>query len=318
MSLDTLGTREIIGMYYERLAQDPGADWIAAISNYFESDQASEEYRWLAQVPMMREWIGGRHAKELASQGVTIENVDFEATLTFREHDLTRDKTGQAQVRIGELVQRTQAHWAKLLATQILSGTTVTGYDGQFYFDTDHSEGDSGTQSNSISVDISALPIPSDQQGSITAPSAEVMEAAIKLGIQEMAGFLDEEGEPLNETASNYLALVPTPFWTPSLAAVTLPNLSQGRSNLLANNGEMTVQTRTTPRLNAWTDKFALFRTDGAVRPMIRQEEVGVEASMLGRESEYFFDNRRMKFGVYSRRNVGFGRWQHACLVTLI
>lgn len=316
MSADTLSTREIMGMYYERLEQDTGAAWIEAITNYFTSDQASEEYRWLAQAPMMREWIGGRHVKELASQGITIENLDFEATLDFSDKDLRRDKTPQTQVRINEVADRTNAHWAKLLTTQIELGETVTGYDGQFFFDTDHSEGSSGSQSNDISVSIAAIGVPSDERGTTTNPTADTMEAAIRQGIQQMYGFKDEEGEPLNELASNFLVMVPPSLWSPSLAAVTVSNLSAGRSNVLAQNGEINVRTVANARLT-WTDKFALFRTDGSVRPLIRQEEVPPETSMLGPDSEYFHNNRRQQFGVYASRNVGFGRWQHSCLVTL-
>jgi len=73
---------------------DPGAAWINAISNYFTSDQASEEYAWLGMSPVMREWIGGRNAKGFRENNLTIKNKHYEATLEYLVRDLRRDKTG--------------------------------------------------------------------------------------------------------------------------------------------------------------------------------------------------------------------------------
>ena len=47
---------------------------------------------------------------------------------------------------------RTVSHWASLLSTLIVNGESATCYDEQYFFDTDHSEGESGTQSNVISA----------------------------------------------------------------------------------------------------------------------------------------------------------------------
>ena len=52
-----------------------------------------------------------------------------------------------------------------------INGEATVCYDGQYFFDTDHVEGDSGTQSNDLSVDISALAC--SVHGTTTAPSVE-------------------------------------------------------------------------------------------------------------------------------------------------
>ena len=80
MSLQDLSSRAIIGRYYQRLNQYSGLGWVTRVSNFFNSDQASETYEWLGQTPVMREYIGDRQAKGLASQGMTINNQHFEAT----------------------------------------------------------------------------------------------------------------------------------------------------------------------------------------------------------------------------------------------
>ena len=105
MSASALSSRAIIGSFYRRLKQDTGMKWVAAISNYFQSDQDSETYNWLGQVPVMREWAGGRQAKGFTTNGLTIENKHFEATLEISTKDIRRDKTGQIKIRINELAE---------------------------------------------------------------------------------------------------------------------------------------------------------------------------------------------------------------------
>ena len=63
MGAQGLGSRAIIGKFFAALEQYTGLSWIELVSVLFDSDQESETYKWLGQSPVMREWIGGRHAK---------------------------------------------------------------------------------------------------------------------------------------------------------------------------------------------------------------------------------------------------------------
>ena len=313
--MDKLTQRQIIGEFYKTLEMDLGAGWIGGISNYFTSDQSSEEYAWLGMVPQLRKWIGGRNAKGLREQSMTIVNQHYEATLDFLVRDLRRDKTGQALVRIRELARRTNSHWASLLSTLILDGLATTCYDGQYFFDTDHSEGDSGTQSNDISVDISELPVA--VAGVVTAPSVEEMQLSIAQGIQAILGFKDDQGEPMNELASSFLVMVPMALYNPAIQAVATPiQIDASQTALTALKQEFSVSAVANARFD-WTDEFAIFRTDGDVKPLIRQEETAVQLKVKGAGSEYEFDNDAHQYGVDTWRNVGYGMWQSGCLVTM-
>ena len=66
------------------------------------------------------------------------------------------------------------------------------------------------------------------------------------------------------------------------------------------------------PRLTGTTDFFT-FRTDGDVKPFIRQQETDVQLKAKAEGSEYEFDNDAHQYGVDTWRNVGYGYWQHAC-----
>ncbi len=310
-----LSSRAIIGRFFQRLEVVQAQSWVNQIGMYFSSDQESETYKWLGQSPAMREWIGGRHAKGFRENGITIANKKFEATLTVPVDWLRRDKTGQLQVRIDELVGRTVTHWGSLLSGLILAGESAACYDGQFYFDTDHSEGDSGAQSNDITVDISAAP--ASVHGSTTAPSPEEVRAMVLAGAQQVLGLKDDTGEPMNEAARNFLVMVPTPYWSAAAAALSNPVLGGGDTNVLTNLDGYGFGLAVNPRLT-WTDKIAVFRTDGSAKPFILQEEEGVRVSAIAEGSELEFDQDEHRYGVKALRNVGYGYWQHACLVQAV
>jgi phage major head subunit gpT-like protein len=319
MSLNELSSRAIIGLYYKRLSQKTGMDWIEAISNYFTSDQESETYKWIGQVPVMREWIGGRQAKGFTSNGLTIENKHFEGTLEIMTKDLRRDKTGQITTRINEFADRTNSHWAQILSKLIINGESTVCYDGQYYFDTDHVEGKSGTQSNKLQLDLTsyAEQIDGGKVGIATAPSEAAFRLAALRVIQQILSFKDDQGEPMNENASKFLIKVPTSMWHIAKAALAVPLTVGGSTNAIKVMNELDISVAQNPRL-PWSDKFAVFRVDSAVKPLIRQEEEGVKLKAIAEGSELEFKHDKHWYGVDTWRNVGYGYWQHACVAQLI
>lgn len=307
-----LSSRAIIGRFYNRLEQASGASWVGPLSMYFMSDQESETYRWLGQVPTMREWVGQRQAKGLRENGITIPNLTYEASLEIQVDDLRRDKTGQILVRVDELADRAEAHWQKLLAALIVAGESTVCYDGQFFFDTDHTEGDSGTQSNDIAVDISAAA--AAVHGTPTAPSPEELREMVLTGAQQIIGLKDDQGEPMNENAREFTVMTPLSYWKSAAAALNNPVLGGGDTNVMTNLDGYTFRLASSPRLS-WTDKLAVFRTDGSTKPFIRQEEEEVTLQVIAEGSEMEIKEKKHLYGVEAIRNVGYGMWQHACLV---
>jgi len=310
-----LSSRAVMGMYYQRLETPNAAGWIDGVSNLFNSDQASETYPFLGQVPRMREWIGGRQAKSLSGNSLTITNKHYEGTLDIALTDLRRDKTPQLQARISEFAGEGEAHWGTLLSTLLINAPSTVCYDGQYYFDTDHSEGASGTQDNDITVDISALP--AAVHGSVTAPSNEEMQQAIVKGIAQILSFKDNQGRPMNSNARQFMVTVPISLWIPAVAAVsaaTTANLQQNvNPNVLAG---FNIRVEMVPELT-WTDSFAVWRTDGAVKGLIRQEEQATQLKMKDENSEYAFDNDSIQIGIDAWRGADYGLWQRACYVTM-
>ena len=313
--MNRLSSRAIIGEFYKRLNQNDGLEWITAISNYFTSDQDTEEYAWIGQSPVMREWVGGRHAKGFTSNGITIENKHFEATLDIPVKHLRRDKTGQVKVRIGELATRTNSHWALLLSQLITKGETTDCYDGKKFFADDHKEGRSGVQANKITFDLKDAAI-NGEVGTADAPTEAALREAILAGIQQIIGFKDDQGEPMNENASKFLVMVPVKLWFVAKAALAVPLSVGGASNPVKVLADLDIAVAANPRLSDG-NKIYVFRADGDVKAFIRQEETAVQVKAKAEGSEYEFDHDAHQYGVDSWRNVGYSYWQHACLVNI-
>jgi len=317
MDQQILSSRAIRGMYFARLEQNSGMGWVNGLANMFGSDQASETYAFLGQSPVFREWIGGRQAQGLRSDSLIIRNKHYEATLQIERKDARRDKTAQIEARVAEFADRSLTHWASLLSTLLLNGASTVCYDGQYYFDTDHSEGSSGAQSNKIDVDISALPCA--VHGVVTAPSVEEFQQAMLKGIAQILSFLDDKGEPMNENAREFVVKVPVSLYLTAAAAVSAITTAALPNNLNPNRIEgLKLTVVMNPRLSSWTDKFSIHRTDSPIKGLICQEEQGTELKVKAEGSEFEFDNDAWQFGLDSWRNVGYGYWQRACLVTMV
>lgn len=312
MSAQGLGSRAIIGEYYAALEQDIGASWVPLVSNEFDVNQAIETYKWLGQSPALREWIGGRLAKTFRENGVSIENKHFEATMEVLVSEMRRDKTGQIMIRVRELAQRVNAHWAKLLTPIIVNGESTACYDGQFFFDTDHSEHDSGTQDNDLTFAAATG----------TTPTAGEMADAIMAAVAKLLSYKDDQGEPMNEGAREFLVQVPPSTMGQALAALGSTVLVQSSTAVASNVimaagslGGYMFRLAVNSRLTDAT-KMYLFRTDSPTKALIRQQETAPALDAIAEGSEEEKKNKRHLYMVDTWRNVGYGLWQRAVLTT--
>lgn len=309
--LSALGSRAIIGEFYNRLAQEEGVAWVNDTSMFFTSDQAQEVYEQLGQIPPMEEWIGSRTVKQLSLLGkITIINKHYQSTLQVLLTEIRRDKTGQVQIRLNEQVRRAQVHWALLLTALMKTGQTALGQDGQAFFDTDHTEGNNTTnQNNDLTINISTA----------NAPTAVEMENAILKMIEANLGYLDNESQPMNEDATEFTVMVRHNMMAAAMAALkaqVITDSSGSKTNIIPNISGFAIKLVINSRLTT-DDEFYVFRTDGhGTKAFIRQEEVPLSIKRQAEGSKEEFENDRHLYGIDAWRNVAFGMWQHACLMT--
>lgn len=323
---DYIGVKGVMAFYFQALEALSGQTWIDRLANRFMSSAASETYASIGTTPQLREWLGGKQPKGFTEQSLVISNKDFESTIRIKNKDRRRDKIGIIQARMGELAQRTISHDASLLSALILAGTGTTVascYDGKALFADDHSVGSSGTIDNNISVDISALPTgdTTGSHGSVTAPSVGEMALSIMAGITTLYSFKDDQGEPINEFAREFVVMVPASLSAVAQAAVSAVNFAQGMTNpLMFTQSPAGDTVRISVAVNArltWTDKFAVFRADAPFKPFIIQLEVEPVMKALAEGSDNEFMNNEVLFSVEKSGNVGLGRFDEAVLVTM-
>ena len=311
-STGILSSRAIQGMFWEeisRLAADQ-ASVVNQIGFMAQSDQASEQYAWLGHVPKLAEWIGARNLQKLRASDYSIKNKHFEAGITIPVPDMRRDKTPQLRARIGELAEAAEMHKHELITALMIAGAATACYDGQYFYDTDHSEGASGTQSNDLALTAVAAATPTQVE----------MATLITKMLEALYGFKDDQGRAMNRSARQFLLMVPVAYWGTALAAVN-NNIIGGASNSATSNPlqnlPATITVVAEPDLGTSTTMY-LHRTDAKLKPFIVQEETGtLQLKSKAEGSEYEFDHDAHAHGVDVWRNAGYGLWQYSVLCTL-
>ena len=311
MGLYVLDDKNIKRRFFAKLDNAEAGSWASLIGTPISSNRAVENYKWLGASPMMREWIGGRLLKRPRVESYDVPNLPFEASFGIPIEDLDRDDTGMINARIDDLAVRTAQHWEKLQSDLINVSESTVCYDGQFFIDTDHVSGDSGTQTN----DFTTTEVPSSNVTTTTAMTGTEAANVIMEMISRMLGFKDDQGEPINQNAKQFVAMASPGHAMGLWTALSAQFLTNGVTNPLLASG-FQVMPVINPRLTLTTKVF-VFRADGTIKPFINQSEQEVQVKTVGRDSEYAFDNRQIKVGVEARRNVGYGLWEHASMVVL-
>lgn len=311
--------RSVLGMFYERLQQNIGTSWVDAISTpIINSDQDAEDYGWLGMVPQLSEKRGEKKYSQLRETEWNVKNVEYQGGIAIPKKHVLYDKTGQVRVRVNELADRSQAHWVSLIAPLIIAGEAALCYDGQYFFDTDHSEGSSGAQSNSVSYNVTTT----------TAPTATEMIDAILAGVQSILDFKDDRGEYVNENMTEFLILCGTPFLGAGLRALSQSNVGGGDTNILLEQDSFRLRVQASPRFSSWTTKFAVIATQGDQKAIIRQQRNpnqdaggydvdGMLMQMLWTDSEHYKKHDECLVSVETERAAAYGDWKKASLVTL-
>lgn len=315
MGLATINTAEVETRFRMSLDAVTGSDWVSKVCTpAFPVDVESVKYSWLGMVPPVRKMTNGLLARRLRESNFTITNEEYEDTLEFKRKELERRNAEMFFMRIDELADRMNEHWSSLLSTLISDGTSAACYDSQYFFDDDHSEGSSGTQKNLLTAtEVTALDI-SDAD----VPTPDEMAKAIMGVIVYMLKYKDDQGEPMNSNAKGFLVLCPpTDILSAAIEAISSKMLNTGsgsRDNILQSvfNVDVACDARSSE-----TTVFHVFRTDGRMSPIIRQEEIVPEVGILGQGSDYWVEKKRGLFSLYARRAAGYGYWQYASHCTL-
>lgn len=108
------------------------------VATLVPSSSRDETYGWLGKIPAMREWIGDRVIKDIASHGYNIINKDWETTVGVDRNDIEDDNLGVYAPLMMAMGQEAAQQPDRLVFKLLLNGFTELCYDNQYFFDTDH------------------------------------------------------------------------------------------------------------------------------------------------------------------------------------
>lgn len=162
MALDTAKATAVLRDLTNKfdLAVETADPFYPDICTVVPSNGLSERYGMLGQMPGVREWVGDRKFEQLRAGDFTITNKHWEQSLEIQRTDIEDDRMGMYGPVMEQLGAEAAYHPDELLITLIQNGESSASFDGQFFFDTDHSWGDSGTQDNDLTSNITTPSAP--------------------------------------------------------------------------------------------------------------------------------------------------------------
>jgi phage major head subunit gpT-like protein len=278
------------------------APFYPQICTVVPSDGYDEAYGMLGNVPGVREWLGDRQFKELRAANFSIVNKHWESSLLIKKTDIKDDRMGLYGPLMEQLAVEAAHHPDELVLSDLLpNGDAQACFDGQFFFDTDHSWGDSGSQSNDLTSDATDH----------TAVTAAEFRTAYHAARSAMLDFKNDQGKLLNRPVvmglSSLLIVVPTELELAAYTGLTAPLLG-GDTNVVIDRPRIVV----CPYLTSAVE-FYVFNTGGIIKPFIFQAREPLSRQMKGLDD---IEVKDVKFMTEARYNVGYGAWWTGVMTT--
>lgn len=122
-------------------------DW-DKIATLIPSATETNLYAFLGQFPKLREWIGDRQVKDLSAHDYSVKNKPFEVTVGVPRPKIEDDQYGVFSTLMEEMGYAAKTHPDELVFALLAAGASTLCYDGQFFFDTDHTHNNGATADN--------------------------------------------------------------------------------------------------------------------------------------------------------------------------
>ena len=256
------------------------------IATVVPSSTAENSYKWLGQLPGLREWIGEREIQHMASYGYTIRNHKFERTLGIPREDIEDDQYGIYTPAFSAMGEAAAVLPDELTFGLLAKGFSEKCYDGKAFFAADHEVGEK-TYGN---------------KGTKRFNRDAYIEARTS-----MMSLTGDTGRALNLVPD---LLVVSPKYEMEAREVLMAEQIDGTSNVLKGTAELMV---TTQLAGANEDKWFLLCTRKFLKPLIYQIRKQIKFVQLTKDDDLnVFMHDEFLYGADGRSNAGFGFWQMA------
>lgn len=263
------------------------------------SKRRGEDYGFLGKTKGVREWLGDRQFNKLRAGRFHLQNKTWEDSLEIEREDIEDDVLNLYGMAFDELAVEAAKHPDELVFDSLVNGGTNLTWDGQYFYDSDHAWGDSGTQSNSLTYNA-------------TDPDAVTVtefRAALTQAITAMLAFKNDAGKlyfrPVVTEITDLVCMVP-------VALLDVAN-QVAQAVILGNNSNVIIarpKIVCVPYLSSGR-KFHLFYNGNPIKPLVFQTRRPLARQMKGMDDREF---KNVKFMTDARYNVGYLAWWYAVL----
>ena len=269
------------------------------------SNSLDEKYSMLGGLPGMREWIGERKFKELRAGNFTITNKHWESSLGIEKNDIDDDRLGTLATQVMHLADEATYHPDELLFD--IAGTPAESaacFDGQYFYDTDHVWGDSGTQSNDLTYEVA--------DADATNATVAEFKASFHAALKKLLSFKNDQGKYYNRPKvgklGNLICAVPMAQYETAVKAFEQVVIATGESNFV-------LEKPTVVPIQYYTndDAWDLFYTGGLLKPFIFQARQPLKFQVKGADD---IETKVLKAMTEARYNIGYGAWWTAVRTT--
>lgn len=264
-----------------------------------QSGGSDEKYGLLGAMPGVREWLGDRQFKKLRAGDFVIANREWEDSVEFEKNDIDDDRLGLMTNLAQDFGAEAMLHPDELMLEALVAGESTACFDGQFFFDTDHAWGDSGSQSNDLSYAAATG----------TAPTAEEFKAAFHQSRHSILGYVNDQGKklvrPVLRGANKFLCLVPLELQEAAENGLNAALVSTGGTNVVIDRPEIVP----CPSLTDAT-KFYTFLMEGTLKPFVFQKRRPIRTPVWKGMDDP--ETKVLKMMTDARYNVGYLAWWKA------
>ena len=249
------------------------------------STTKEQDYKWLGEMPNMKEWIGEREIQSLSAYDYSIRNRKFEMTVAVARDDIEDDQYGVYTPLFSNMGESAAMHPDDLVFGAMMDGFKEKCYDGLSFFHASHRVGGE-TYSNCGNERLS-------RDSYVKARSS----------IMSIRG---DHGRSLKLVPD---LLVVSPAMEMEARLILEADQIEGTTNVLKGTAKLHVE----PMLSENETYWFLLCTNRFLKPFIYQVRKQIKFTALTKDTdENVFLLDEFLYGADGRSNAGYGFWQMA------
>lgn len=255
------------------------------VATVVPSATGEQDYKWLGQIPSMKEWIGEREIQSLAAYDYLIKNKKFEMTYGVPRDDIEDDKYGVYTPLFANMGEAAALHPDDLVFRAMMNGFKEKCYDGLPFFSESHKSGSSVFSNKS---------------------SEKLSRDSYKKARTSIMSITGDKGKSLKLVPD---LLVVSPAQEETARLILEAEQIEGTSNVLKGTAKILVE----PMLAEHPDYWFLLCTNRFLKPFIYQVRKQIKFVSLTKDTdENVFMLDEYLYGADGRSNAGYAFWQMA------